>query len=287
MTDLSNIRLAGIDLDGTLLNDSKQLCEGTEAVFAAAASRGVQLVPITGRPFAGIPACVRALPEIEYYICSNGAQIIDAKTEKALCSFTIPNAKCRRIMGALRALDCAFEPFANGWGYTEQAIYQRYMQQFSGTPLEEYITSSRRIIDCVESVFDNGETEADEFFVNCPDGAVRERLIAAMDRIGGLQYCYLGDRFVEITRKGTDKGEALAALCCRLGIDIAETIAFGDGENDLLFLKKAGIAVAMENAHPAVKSIADIITSSNNDNGVCAIIKALRAKPARDGKDSL
>lgn len=267
------IRLAGIDLDGTLLNDKKQLCGGAAATLAAAAAKGRYLVPITGRPYAGIPDCVRHLSFIEYVICSNGAQIIDAKTGKALYSFTIDNETSRRIMAALRALGCVFEPFANGVGYTEQAIYDNYMCTFRGTPLEEYITSSRHIVDCIEAVFDDGVTETDEFFVNCPDERTRRQLVTAMDAIGGLQYCMLGDRFVEITKKGCDKGEALAVLCRHLSVPITQTIAFGDGENDLLLLDKAGIAVAMGNAHPSVKQHADLIANSNNDNGVCEIIK--------------
>lgn len=273
MNKREQVRLAGIDLDGTLLNDRKQLCERAEETLRQAAAQGMAIVPITGRPYTGIPACVRALPFVEYVICSNGAQIVDAKIEKALYSFTIGNAKSKRIMQALRTLGCVFEPFADGVGYTEQPIFDDYMAHFKGTPLEEYITSSRRIVDSVEAVFDNGVTEADEFFVNCPDAAVREQLITAMDAIGGLQYCLLGDRFVEITKKGCDKGEALAALCRHLNVPVAQAIAFGDGENDLLMLDKAGVAVAMGNAPPIVKKRADIVAKSNNENGVCEIIK--------------
>lgn len=273
MTERKQILLAGIDLDGTLLNDRKELCDGAEKTLAAVAEKGVQLVPITGRPFTGVPACVRALPFVEYIICSNGAQMIDAKTGKAQYSFTIDNEKSRRIMTALRTLCCVFEPFADGVGYTEQSIYDNYLTQFVGTPLEEYITSSRRIVDSVEAVFDNGVTEADEFFVNCPDGGVRAQLLAAMDAIGGLQYCLLGDRFVEITAKGCDKGEALAVLCRHMAIPIEQTIAFGDGENDVRMLDKAGVAVAMENAPPAVKEHADMVAKSNNENGVCNFLE--------------
>ena len=215
------------------------------------------------------------MPEIEYYICSNGAQIIDAETEQALYSFTIPNGECREIMAVLRQLGCVFEPFACGWGYTEQAIFDGYMQQYGGTPLEEYVVASRRIIDCVDDVFEMGETAVDDFFVTCPDGAVRDRLLDALEQLGDLQYCCMGDRFLEITQRGADKGTAMAVLCRRLGIDIAETVAFGDGDNDILLLKKAGLAVAMGNALPAVKQCADLITSANNDNGVCEILKAL------------
>ncbi len=275
MNEKKHIKLIGADLDGTLLNDDKQLCDGAAATIAKAKAQGVQLVPVTGRPLKGIPSCIRELKEIDYYICSNGAQIIDAKTGKSLYSFTIDNARCRQIITALRALDCRFEPFTDGVGYAEPDVYEYYKRTFTGTPLADYVFSSRKVTDSIEALYAEPTRTADEFFVNCADKAVRDELIRAMNAIGNLQYCLLGDRFAEITNRGTDKGEALAVLCRHLNIDISETMAFGDGENDLLLLEKAGVAVAMGNAFPSIKEKAAVIADTNNHNGVCNIIETL------------
>jgi len=275
MAESKRIKLAALDLDGTLLNDNKTLCDGAADTLAEAAAHGMHIVPVTGRPLDGIPACIRELPFIDYYICSNGAQIIDAKTGAALYSFAIDNARSKEVVQVLRDLGCTFEPFANGVGYTEQAVYDDYMTRFGGTPLEEYITSSRRIIDNVDAVFADGRTEADEFFVQCADEALRDALVAAVETLGGLQYCLLGDRFMEITRQGTDKGETLRVLCRHLNVDIRRTVAFGDGDNDLTLLEAAGIGVAMGNAFPGVKEKAALVAKTNNENGVCDILKGL------------
>ncbi|MBR1461516.1 HAD hydrolase family protein, partial [bacterium] len=60
-------------------------------------------------------------------------------------------------------------------------------------------------------------------------------------------------------------------ICKHLKVDINKTIAFGDGENDILLLEAAGIGVAMGNAEPPLKKHADIIAKTNNANGVCEI----------------
>ena len=275
MTKLKRIKLAALDLDGTLLNDSKTLCDGAAETLYQAAAHGIHIVPVTGRPLDGIPACIRELPFIDYYICSNGAQVIDAKTGKALYSFAIDNAKSKAVLQVLRDLGCTFEPFANGVGYTEPSVYEDYMARFAGTPLEEYITSSRKIVDSVDAVFADGKTEADEFFVQCADEALRAALVEAVEALGGLQYCLLGDRFMEITKKGTDKGETLRVLCRHLNVDIRRTVAFGDGDNDLTLLEAAGIGIAMGNAFPGVKEKAALVAKTNNENGVCDILKGL------------
>ena len=270
-----NIRLAGIDLDGTLLNDDKLLCVGAADTIKKAYENGIHIVPITGRPLLGIPKCVTELDEVEYIISSNGAQINDMKNKKALYTCTISHGRSLEIMRLLRELDLVFEPFTEGFGFTEKHIYNKYLHQYIGTVLEEYIRSSRRIVKRIEDLYEGNDRVTDEYFVHAGDVEKRKKLLKELDKAEDLQYCVLNDTFVEITAKGCDKGESLEKLCKHLGVDIKDTIAFGDGENDLLFLEKAGVAVAMENAHPAVKEKADIIAKSNNDNGVCEILEKL------------
>lgn len=279
---MKNIKLIGTDLDGTLLNDDKELSRETIDALELAHSRGIHIVPITGRPLMGIPECVTALPQIEYIIASNGADIYDVKNKTRLGSFAINNEKSRVLIDRLRGLDCMFEPFADGVGYSEQNVFDFYVATFKGTPLEDYFFSSRIVCNSYEALFDGTDRQADEFFVNCAAPEIRDSVIEIAETTGGLQYCNLGDRFIEITKKGTDKGAALRAICAHLGVDIADTIAFGDGENDLEFIQTAGFSVAVENAFPIIKEHADLITKSNNDNGVANIINSMLNKKESD-----
>lgn len=274
--DLKNkIKLIGVDLDGTLLRDDKSLCDGAHKVIVSAAQRGMYVVPITGRPFSGIPDCIRNIDEIKYIISSNGAQIIHAESGESIFSFPLSNEKCNEIIDIFSRTDCMFEAFADNVGYIEQDVYDYYVKTYMGTPVGDYIFSSRRVTESIPALFRGTGRTADEMFAICKNTQIRAELAAVLDKIDGIQYCMLGDRFIEVTKKGTDKGEALEVLCDFLGVSLSQTIAFGDGENDLQFLKKAGIAVAMANAFDSVKAHADIIAKSNNDNGVCEIIKML------------
>ena len=80
---------------------------------------------------------------------------------------------------------------------------------------------------------------------------------------------------IEINSMGANKGAALRGLCAYLGIDPADTAAFGDGSNDIPMLREAGVGVAMANAEPEVKAAADVVTDSNNDAGVAKMIRKL------------
>lgn len=271
----NDIKLIGVDLDGTLLRDDKTLCPNAESIIKAAVQKGMHFVPITGRPYSGIPDCIRKINEIEYYICSNGAQIMDAKSEKPLFSFSLDHAQTLKIINLLKDTDYMFEVFAHGAGYINRQLFDYYKQVYTGTPVGEYIFSSRKVVENVFTLFENAESRADEVFVICKSYEHREKLKKIMSQLDDVQFCCLADRFFEITKYNTDKGHALEVLCSFLNIALKNTIAFGDGENDIEFLQKAGIAVAMENAFDGIKQNADIIAKSNNDNGVCEIIKEL------------
>jgi len=96
-----------------------------------------------------------------------------------------------------------------------------------------------------------------------------------------LQESYAGElsvlqsrpHFLEITDKRATKGQTLKWLAEREGIKQAEIIAFGDGHNDIDMISYAGLGVAVANARQAVIDAADLITASNNDDGVAEVIE--------------
>ena len=79
--------------------------------------------------------------------------------------------------------------------------------------------------------------------------------------------------FMDITAKGADKGNALKIMAAHQHIDIQETMAFGDGGNDLSIIQDAGIGVAMGNANECLKQAADYVTTSVDEDGVYNALK--------------
>ena len=100
------------------------------------------------------------------------------------------------------------------------------------------------------------------------------RIVAAIvgDR---AEVTHSGYGIVEISAKGADKGRGLRVACERHGIELADTIAFGDMPNDLPMLRIAGHSVAVANAHADVLAIVDEVTLSNADDGVAVVLERL------------
>jgi hydroxymethylpyrimidine pyrophosphatase-like HAD family hydrolase len=72
---------------------------------------------------------------------------------------------------------------------------------------------------------------------------------------------------------GVSKGAALARLAADLGVPLAETLAIGDGSNDVSMLRVAGLGVAMGHATPSVRLAADVVTASNGEDGAAQAIE--------------
>lgn len=89
--------------------------------------------------------------------------------------------------------------------------------------------------------------------------------------MNGMSHCVSArwhPEFTDITAAGADKGKGLMAMAAHFGLDISETMAFGDGGNDIPIISAAGIGVAMGNANDNVKERADYVTSPVDEDGV-------------------
>ena len=78
---------------------------------------------------------------------------------------------------------------------------------------------------------------------------------------------------IELNSRDAHKGKALLELCRCLQIDPSQTMVFGDGLNDLTMLQTAALSVAMGNAVPQAKAVADYVTDTNDNDGVAKAIR--------------
>ena len=267
-----NYKLIAFDLDGTLLDEEKHIPAENVRALCEAAERGVLLVPATGRILRGVPEEVLRLPGLRYFILSNGATVYDAQEQRTVARGDIPLALTLRIMDFLDTQPVLYDCYQNDMGYMSQGMFDRIEPYFVNEPqfLKLMYVLRVRVPDLKQTLRERGEpVQKIQFFYKPEDNDKRlEMLRRFSDFFPEICATASVSNNIELNSVHAGKGNALRSLCAALGLDPAETLAFGDGINDISLLQAAGRGVAMANAQEAVKAAADAVCESNEESGV-------------------
>lgn len=267
------IRLIALDLDGTLLDSEKRLPPENYAALERAHSRGALIVPATGRYFAAMPETVRALPFLRYAITINGARVSNADDSEVLYTADLPLAQALDLMRWLDGLPVIYDCYMDNTGWMTASMQAR-AAEFS--PDKHYLKMMRELRTPVPElkafIAERGhDIQKVQFFTNDLDLRA-EVLQTCSERFPGTVASASCPNNVEINSAAATKGDALLGLSKALGIPVEQTLAFGDGLNDIAMLRAAGLGVAMGNASDAVKAAADEVTLSCDEAGVAAVV---------------
>jgi hypothetical protein len=151
-----------------------------------------------------------------------------------------------------------------------------HLENYGLNSVSQTMVRSTRILvpDIIRYVEETGQ-DAEKINIFVKDPAEREPIKKELSAIPGIVICSSLYNNLEINAEGATKGNALLWLADYLGIAREETMAFGDGENDVPMLEAAGIGVAMANGVDAAKAAADELTLTNDEDGVAAAIERL------------
>ncbi len=272
----NGVALIALDLDGTLLNERKELSPRNRAALEAAYASGIEIVPSTGRFYRGIPEVVRALPFIRRAITINGAHVVDLKTEETVYSAEIPRDDAVAFMVYLDSLPVIYDCYVDGWGYITAQMQESAEDYIDYAPSLQMVRTLRSPVPELKAFLKGQEKGVQKMQLFTRDIPFRDSLIPVLAaNYPELSITSSLPNNIEINCAGADKGRALLALAEYLGIPRERTMAFGDGTNDLSMLAAAGCGVAMGNAHPSVKAAADRITADNDSDGVALVIEQL------------
>lgn len=271
---MPDIKIIVLDLDGTLLTSDKRISPRNYAALERAAEKGIHIVPSTGRFYDGMPAVVRELPFVRYAITVNGAEIYDAREDRVLHRAEMTPEQADEVFEVLDTLPVVYDCYQDGWGWMEKRLYDKAedfiddprvlaMVKDLRTPVKDFrglIRSRNKGIQKIQMFFKDMDQRA-------------KALPFLRQRFPGLNVTSSITNNLELNSLDAHKGAALLELCRILGVDSSQTMAFGDGLNDITMLSTAALGVAMENACPEVKVAADHITDTNDHDGVAKAIE--------------
>ena len=140
---MKQIRMIGLDLDGTLLNTQKELTENTRRVLTEAIDSGILVLVATGRPFTGIPEELRTFPGIHYALTSNGARVLDTDHNKLLIEHLLPMESAKKALRIFEKYDTLSEIYFDGQGYADAAKLDEVGKYHHDPNMWNYVRTTR------------------------------------------------------------------------------------------------------------------------------------------------
>lgn len=260
-------KLIALDLDGTLLNEKKEISVRCRKAIAEAKRKGVKVVLATGRPLHGILPYLKILDlldENNYVVIYNGALVTNASGKDIILNKPLSLDSYRELYLLSRQLgvnihaltyESVLTPKMNPYTEIESSLNQTPVIE---GPVDEIDPSA----NIVKVMFVDDPKKLDEITALIPEW-VREKYSIVRS----------ADIFLEFIHKGVDKGVGVSVIAEKFGIKPQEIICVGDADNDIAMIRYAGLGVAMGNAIDEVKEKADYITLTNEEDGVAHVIE--------------
>lgn len=261
-------KLIALDLDGTLTNDKKELTNYTVETLHEAAAKGLNISLVSGRPTLGIlPVAKRLeLSRIGGYILAyNGGHILDCKTGKDIYKSVFPRNCIEEAVEYAREYNVAIMSY-DDTGIVTEGPMDKYVEHES---FVNAIPAKRvdSLPDYLDYPFVKMVISGDPAVLDVMEKPMAEHFRGKLD-IYRAEPIYL-----EVMPLGIKKSAGLQRLMDYLNIKKEELMACGDANNDLPMMELAGFSVAVSNAYESVKSAADYITKSNNEDGVAYAVR--------------
>lgn len=272
-----SIKIICIDLDGTLFSGRNQfISEKSIQAIQEAVKRGVEIVIATGRIYNNAVQVAEKIGSKSPIIAANGAVIMDRDLKKEIYYGALSENQCRKIMGLAKKHKITTH------FYTTDRVISNDLRGFIGALI--YKITSRHakygiIVDCCISYktlvkrFKKYDSRIAKCVVYSNDSKRVQAFREDAYRDEELTICGAGRHSLEVNSTGVSKGKAVEILANYLGAKREEILCIGDNENDVFMIQYAGIGVAMGNAVPKLKEVADYITDTNYNDGVAKAIK--------------
>ena len=262
-------KLAVFDMDGTVLNSKHQIPEENKKAFKYLTNLGIRIVIATGRPQELLKKYTNELLTTEYTITCNGSVIGRPSKDDFIHENVIAQED------VINLIDMCEEYNYDYLVYTSDAVVSkdnerlRLFRKIGESYKEE---DKAKIIQIEDADYIKNNFSPNKILIMEKDPAEYLKMQDRIKEFKNVESAQSWFGALDISPLGDNKGSAVKKVCEHYNILPEEVIAFGDNLNDMSMIKYAGLGVAMGNAEEELKSIADYVTDTNDNDGVAKAI---------------
>jgi len=261
--ELSKVRLVVTDMDGTLLNSKHEVSARFFEVYYKLRDKGVLFVAASGRQYNNIVSKLVPIKDDLIFIAENGGFVM--KGEEEWLATPLDGQLKNSILEIIKGNPDIYPVLC-----TKHMAYIRKDHTQFVSLLQEYYENFEYLDNLIDY-----EDEVMKIAVFHAQDSEKYIYPLVRDFEDELKVKVSGQQWVDLSHKDAHKGHALREVQARLNISPAETMVFGDYNNDLEMMGEASFSYAMANAHPNVKAAARYETASNDDFGVELVLEKL------------
>lgn len=283
------VKLLAFDLDGTLLKEDKTIDPRTADSIQRAMDAGIHIAIASGRDKNGCAFVYEPLKLDQgenFLALVNGQIIYDFKNREYDLDHVLTPEDGLKIQEVCRKYGiegifcCGYDFYS--YVSTAGRIRKNLKRVIFGKPQDYGLAAGsdkRNFINLKPEPYVFSQDINKVCMVRTPR-FFEKNMDQLREDLKDYDLLLVGKNWLEVMPKGVSKASALEAIAKKLGFTMNEVMAFGDAENDIEMLKRAGIGVAMKNGMKTAKESADLVTDSNENNGIGKVIDALL-----DGKE--
>ncbi|MGV8146413.1 MAG: Cof-type HAD-IIB family hydrolase [Alkaliphilus sp.] len=257
-------KLLALDVDGTLLNSKGEVSEKTIKGIRELVNKGVLVLICTGRPTQGTVELYKKLRLKMPVIAYNGAKIVNLDTGEILHEQNLKSIDVKKIV----EIGEEFKTTIIVW--SDNQLYSNSLND-NVMAYKELSGVEPIVIDNYENIIQQGATKV--LWIDEVEKIAEFQKLLDTRLDADVNYCTSKPYYLEFIDESISKGRALNILCDKYKIKREETIAIGDGQNDITMLEFAGAGVAMGNAPKEVKDKANYVTATNDKDGIALAIE--------------
>lgn len=264
------------DMDGTFLNDKREIAPNSKEVMKKLQDKGIKFLIATGRVDIAVKNYYYQMGLNEATISCNGSFIRNQSTGEVLFADAFDYEQLKVIYNKYKELtdgSIEFHVYSANYIYCDKLSFNLARIQKVEQNIAEELKTPMCIREDILTAIAENKDECYKVMISSENHPLLEKIYTEVNGVFEVSGTFSATNFFDIMPVGTNKGEGIRRVAEYYGINMEDSVVFGDNLNDIEMLKVAGMSICPSNAKQEIKDLCDLVIGENNDFSVLKYIE--------------